>query len=208
MYFRVVHCTSCHKGPKILAEYLYCVLLVFVPSTMSTNSGSDYMDCMDSESDLDSCMDSVQRIKDLISQANRNNIILTTISACGDILEDLSCVESEDEDEDANGPKCHLCNDAAFSDEQRFRYNGSVYTLVFKCAESSMVPNFGFLQCASCSNFFHRNKCSLSMSDAQYYKFKCNRVWRCPNCVPIFKMRIHKNVLFSKHDNITFTLCV
>jgi hypothetical protein len=90
--------------------------------------------------------------------------------------------------EDLDGPNCHLCKKQINSLLDKFTYQGNVY---YKMYTGSLTienqRNDGFLQCSYCFNFFHRSRCSLTMSDESYCKATQSRAWSCPTCVPEFR---------------------
>jgi len=146
-------------------------------------------------------------LEDLISTANPGNVILTEVSENHEIIvkyRDWDHPWSTEDDwqwENVDGPECYLCGKEAMADQQLLKptKDNVYYTVIFKTESMEhMTKPFapehkGFLQCVYCFNFFHRHKCSLSLSDDTYYSYKFNGGWSCPTCVPEFrfKKRIH-----------------
>jgi hypothetical protein len=104
-------------------------------------------------------------------------------------------------DEDDDGPMCYLCDRLIFSDINILTHNEVSYTVIFKDDfqdpenyVEEYVKDTGELQCCYCFNYFHRHKCSMSMSDPSYLDFKVQKNWTCPMCVPEFVPRKVQNI--------------
>jgi len=89
------------------------------------------------------------------------------------------------------GPPCNLCNDFILQDSKQILYNDTRYWIHLQ--EDEYVPEhpeiwerYQMLQCNYCLNFYHRHKCSLSMTDKSYWEIIKKRDWACPICVPAF----------------------
>lgn len=90
------------------------------------------------------------------------------------------------DDEETEGPECHLCKKNMFSVEQKMIYKNQTYTLI---STGDLIDNKWtdmILQCSYCFNFYHRLRCNLSMSEVSYMKAIRTRGWSCPTCVPEF----------------------
>jgi hypothetical protein len=108
------------------------------------------------------------------------------------------------------GPECKLCKKTIFTEGINIVHNNISYWIYFDYSHINVNENsccdygiwkssrnqdyFGMLQCSYCFGFFHRNKCSLSLSHKSYYQALKSRTWACPICVPIFVPEVLKQI--------------
>lgn len=93
--------------------------------------------------------------------------------------------DNENGNEIEFGPTCKLCDKMIIADRKVLIFRGTSYWIFFE-GEASEDEDWGVLQCSYCFDFFHRNKCSLSMTNYSYFEAQKNRSWACPKCVPVF----------------------
>ena len=93
------------------------------------------------------------------------------------------------QEDDIMGPDCHLCGKeilplGEFIDQDDDQFDK--FEIYWRGDTDEKTEESGVLQCSYCFNYFHRHKCSLSMSDdsvlASYFK----KSWACALCVPEF----------------------
>ncbi|CAL8145096.1 unnamed protein product [Orchesella dallaii] len=169
----------------------------------------------DSEMDTDSELELDEDIEDLLSTANQHNVIVTTLPDARTIIkyyeEFLSWIPYYGEDlgfreEQPKGPECSLCRKEAISDEQPLEYAGDFFTVLLT-VEAQEIQEYGFLRCVYCFNTFHRHGCTLSISDTAYYKYKSDKTFACPLCVPEFQpKKVHVLVNDKKCFDINYML--
>jgi hypothetical protein len=90
------------------------------------------------------------------------------------------------DDEERNEQTCQLCNQPALPIRKYFVHNNERYIIIWKqdLKDVSRDPEWGYLQCCYCFDFYHRHKCTLLMTDEQFIKKTVSRSWVCPSCVP------------------------
>lgn len=105
------------------------------------------------------------------------------------------------------GPDCHLCGEMISPDENIFSIYDNYYSIIWKdsAKEQDNDESVGFLQCVYCFNFYHRHKCSLSMTTEKYLDRKQSKSWCCVECAPIFypmskRIFAHKNRFSAKYS--------
>lgn len=67
------------------------------------------------------------------------------------------------------GPECHLCGDVILDFTSQAIHNGIAYTVIWKGDSLYRAWTTGYLQCCYCFNYYHRNRCSLTMSDTSFF---------------------------------------
>lgn len=112
-----------------------------------------------------------------------------------DAISELLCGYYWD-DEDALGPDCHLCGQSSVDVLYTITVNDVTICVIFKESLEGEANNWnikeedrwkiGTLQCSYCFNFFHKNRCNISMSNDSYFNLRESNSWACPCCVPIF----------------------
>jgi hypothetical protein len=105
---------------------------------------------------------------------------------------------------DEEGPSCSLCDTTIKSDICFLTYNNINYTVIYTeelLSTEQKPPEEGELQCTYCLNYFHRNKCSLSMQNSTYLKFKILKTWCCPGCVSVFVPKTEPFQIKSKNNH-------
>ncbi|ODM91423.1 Protein aubergine [Orchesella cincta] len=156
------------------------------------------------DTSTDSELEVDQDMEDLLATANTNKVIVTNLPDARKIIryyvdfvkwtpngpKDDADEDYEEEDDDAEmdeymGPQCCLCGVEAISDEQQVEYAGEFFQVILT-VEAQHIPTYGFLRCAHCTKFFHRKRRILSMDNSTYYKYKKDRNFACPLCVPEF----------------------
>lgn len=94
------------------------------------------------------------------------------------------------------GPDCNICGQEVLDIAVHFMHNESTFTIYFEddldLEDGSW--NLGVLQCIYCFNFYHRNRCNITISDQSYLNIVRSKVWACPSCVPSFVSSIGSNV--------------
>ena len=119
----------------------------------------------------------------------------------------LDCKDEIYVDSDWDSPDCHLCGeeiipnaDFMYRDNQRFE---AYWRDGFTWGDHEANYLVGSLQCVYCFNYFHRHKCSLSMSDNSVITSYLNKSWACPLCVPEFipAPQILMGCIFNTKDN-------
>lgn len=111
-----------------------------------------------------------------------------------------------DEDERrAEGPECHLCGEAIVDINNPLTYEDTTYSIVYKDDLLADDWDYCALQCIYCLNFFHRNRCNVTMTNESYTHILLSKNWACPSCVPIFVSRyahinkdINKDIDYDK----------
>src|SRR5665811_1030650 len=109
-------------------------------------------------------------------------------------------VECNDEiilDYDWDPPDCHLCGeeikpngDFMFRNNQRFEV---YWRNDFSWGDEDDKHLLGGMQCIYCFNYFHRHKCSFSMSDDSVIASYIKKSWACALCVPLMIKCIFNN---------------
>lgn len=102
--------------------------------------------------------------------------------------------------ENAVGPDCHLCGQGIIEDTNCFIYKGTSYSVIVKDFIVGSSWDTGSLQCVYCFNYFHRNRCNITISDRSYFNIIYSKNWACPNCVPIFKSMTNSAVFCNSID--------
>jgi len=116
-----------------------------------------------------------------------------------EILEDYRIEEDEETSLMNADSECHLCKDHIDFYHDRIEFEGEVFQ-IYDMASLIRYSPFGVemlnrvfyravsngYQCSYCFNYFHRNDCSLTMSDRSFMKITASGAWACPTCVPEF----------------------
>jgi len=87
------------------------------------------------------------------------------------------------------GPDCHLCGKmivplGELIDQGDDEFDG--FEVYWREDTDDKREENGVLQCSYCFNYFHRHKCSLSMSDNSVIASYLKKSWACALCVPVF----------------------
>lgn len=134
-------------------------------------------------------MDNSVKIEDLVATANPATNVIIANGGMFDEMNDAVnyFLEPEYWDyEEAEGPLCHLCGEGILDKSNILIYNGTTYTIIFKDDMKRDDWRIGTLQCVYCMNFYHKNRCNITVSDYSYWNITSSKIWACPNCVPIF----------------------
>ena len=137
--------------------------------------------------------DTIEFLSEFVKMASDSNVIIL------DKWEDMDVKlirELLDEEQDFIYPDCALCLKPIFFNTESFLFNNKRYLIHFKSdfreisdqSELSDMKDLNIegMKCRYCSNYFHRHKCSLQMSNLSYRKAISYGRWSCPNCVPEF----------------------
>lgn len=94
------------------------------------------------------------------------------------------------DDERLMGPECHLCGEDVYDYTNPITYKDSIIYIMF---QDDLIEDFcwkdGLLQCVYCFNYFHKNRCNLSMSAQSFFNCFLSKIWACPNCIPDFECK-------------------
>ena len=132
-------------------------------------------------------------VKEAILMANvKTNVIILNGSMCDNNYNELyNNLEFQNWDDDNNiGPLCYMCDEEILPCEDFLICGETRYAVLWKndVIDCGGKEEFGVLQCVFCFNYFHRKKCSLSMSDTSYLNVKNSKMWACAFCVPEFNL--------------------
>jgi hypothetical protein len=160
----------------------------------------------------------MEKIYLILNDVPETNVLLLPGRSL-DVKNKLFASYSDIMDMEIEKHSCKLCDKTIHHGALEIVYNDNRYWIYFESDLQNQVrdlqdlkeeldlqnlwcghleENFsGMLQCSYCLNFYHRDKCSLSMSDKSYFLALKIRTWACPTCVPEFLPNIHVSRVFE-----------